>query len=250
MKMRAIDFVEVSKKYNENEHALKGVSFNVREGEIVSLLGCNGAGKTTALNIMTGFLAPDEGKVLINGKDISENLSFARKNMGYLTSEMALYEKFSVLESIKFIGEVRGLDQKYLKERMAYFWEMFGIGKFEKQKFHELSSGQKQKALITASVLHDPDIMIFDEITSSLDVLTCKCIMDFLKFEKSKDKSILFSTHILSEAEYLSDRIIVLDEGEIIEENSSEQMKDRHNVTNLFEAFFKTVDEHKNKGTA
>lgn len=247
MRFRALDFVEIFKKYG-NEEALKGVSFHVREGEIVSLLGCNGAGKTTALNILTGFLAPDEGQVLINGKNLSENLNELRKNMGYLTSEMALYEKFSVLESIKFIGELRGLDSDFIKKRMSYFWEMFDIGKFEKNKFNELSSGQKQRALITATVLHDPDIMIFDEITASLDVLTCKCIMDYLKEEKSREKSILFSTHILSEAEYLSDRIIVLDEGKVIEENSADQMKDRHNVASLFEAFFKTVDENKKKG--
>lgn len=247
MKFRALDFIEVFKKYGDEE-ALKGVSFHVREGEIVSLLGCNGAGKTTALNILTGFLAPDEGRVLINGKDLSKNVNKLRKNMGYLTSDMALYERFSVLESIEFVGEIRGLSRDFIKKRMSYFWEMFDIGKFEKSKFHELSSGQKQRALITATVLHDPEIMIFDEITASLDVLTCKCIMDYLKEEKSRDKSILFSTHILSEAEYLSDRIIILDEGKIIEENSADQMKDRHNVTSLFEAFFKTVDENKNKG--
>ncbi|MDA9793092.1 ABC transporter ATP-binding protein [Bacteriovoracaceae bacterium] len=247
MRTRAIDFIEISKSYGEQE-ALNGVSFHVRENEIVSLLGCNGAGKTTALNILTGFLKPDSGKVLINNKDISTNLNWVKQNMGYLTSDMALYERFSVLESIIFLGQIRGLSASLLKQRMAYFWELFDIGSYEDKKFHELSSGQKQKSLITAAVIHDPAIMIFDEVTASLDVLTCKKIMDFLKFEKEKGKAILFSTHILSEAEYLSDRIIVVNEGKLIEENSARQMKERHNVSNLFEAFFKTIEEHSKDG--
>lgn len=244
MKPRAIDIIEIKKSYKDKD-ALKGITFQVRYGEIVALLGSNGAGKTTTLNMICGFLQPSEGEIKVAEYKHAHNLGEIRSKIGYVTQEMALYEKLTVKETVTFLGDYRGVEESKLKQMKKYFWDIFDLKEIEDKKFKDLSSGQKQRAIIAAQLIHDPEILILDEVTASIDIVTSKKIMDFIKMEKEKGKAILFSTHILSEAEYLSDRIIILDEGEIIEETTSYNLMNDYNSDNLFEAFFRSIDEHK-----
>ena len=244
MKARAIDIVEIEKSYKDTK-VLKGVTFQVRYGEIVALLGSNGAGKTTTLNIICGFLKQTKGSIQVAGHTHQFDLGIIRSKIGYVTQEMALYEKLSVKETVMFIGEYRGVEKSKLNEMKEYFWNIFDLAEIEDKKFKDLSSGQKQRAIIAAQLIHDPEILILDEVTASIDIVTSKKIMDFIKIEREKGKAILFSTHILSEAEYLSDRIIILDEGEVIEETTSSNLIKDYDSKNLFEAFFRSINEHK-----
>lgn len=245
--MRAIDIIDVSKIYQSKKdakQALKEINLHVKYGEIVSLLGSNGAGKTTTLNIISGFINVSCGEAFVDGKKINEELYDIRKKIGYLTPGMSLYKNLSIKESIHFLADLRNVDKETIKERKEFLWDTFNFGEFEDRSFDKLSSGQQQKSLIAAAVIHDPDILIFDEVTASLDVLACKEVMNFIRSEKERGKAILFSTHILSEAEFLSDRIVVIHDGEIIEEATSNEFQSRYNVTSLYEAFVNSVEKH------
>ncbi|MEI8347035.1 MAG: ABC transporter ATP-binding protein, partial [Pseudomonadota bacterium] len=240
----AIEIVELTKKF-PGKLAVDHLNLEIPYGQITALLGSNGAGKTTTLNMIVGFLRPDSGIVRIGGKDNFTNLIEAKRKIGYLGTEMALYEKFSVKECWEFFAKLRGLDRVALQERIKKWVDYFEMGDFLDKKFHELSSGQKQKSLIVSSILHDPEILIFDEVTASLDVLTCRLIMNFLKEEKSRGKAVLFSTHILSEVEYLSDQVAILHEGKLRDVTTSANLLQKHNVTNLTDAFYFAVKDYK-----
>ena len=242
--MSALELKNISKSFLDKE-AVREVSFKVNYGEVLALLGSNGAGKTTTLNMIAGFLMPSSGEVIINGVWNHTNHNKEIKNIiGYLTSNMRLYEKFSIRECLQFLGKLRSIEKSKIKQRIDELCNLFEIESYIDRKFQELSSGQKQRSLIAATILHDPKILILDEITASLDVPTARLIMDFKK-EKSKGKAILFSTHILTEAEYLSDQMAIIHDGRIMDQCSSSDFMKKHQSNNMTDAFCEAVSKYK-----
>ncbi|MBF0360558.1 MAG: ABC transporter ATP-binding protein [Oligoflexia bacterium] len=242
----AIEIRGLSKNFHDKA-AVINLDLDVCYGEITALLGSNGAGKTTTINMIVGFLQATEGKISISGLNLQEEKNHLKvKNLlGHMGTEMALYEKFSVKESWELFASLRKIEKKSFKKRIDYLMELFEIDGFQNKRYNELSSGQKQKSLIVATVLHDPPILIFDEVTASLDVITSRSIMDFIKMERSRGKAILFSTHILSEVEYLCDKVAILHEGKLRDVTNPQELMKKHQVSNMTDAFYYAIKNYK-----
>lgn len=218
--------------------AVSNVSLTANKGEIYGLLGPNGAGKTTTLRCLATLLTPTEGKVSVCGFDTVKNGAEVRKRIGFLTNEIKLDPNFTPDYLFDFFGKLHNVEEKELAKRKEDLFEYFGITPFRNKKIDELSTGMKQKAAIAVCLVHDPEIVIFDEPTSGLDILTAKLVTDYLKNLKDEGKLVIISTHIMSEAEKLCDRIGVIIDGEKICEATLEEIYEQYGCDNLEDAFF------------
>lgn len=195
--------------------ALKGISFQAKEKEILGLLGPNGAGKTTAMRILTTYLHPTSGSATIEGIDILENPLEVRKKIGYLPETAPLYPDMQVEEYLRFVSEARALTGAYLTKRLDWVREACNLTLVWKHSISELSKGYRQRVGLAQALVHDPKVLILDEPTSGLDPLQIIGIRDLIR-NLAKDKTIIFSTHILSEVEAIADRIVIINEGKIV----------------------------------
>lgn len=225
--------------------AVEDVSFEVPFGKITALLGSNGAGKSTILNMIAGIMIPTSGDIKISGLNFGNHYKEIKNKVGYLTSDMCLYNSLTVEENLKLFGDLKGFSKNRINHRIKELIEGLELHEFIDKHFSELSSGQKQRALISTSILHDPEILIFDEVTASLDIVISKSIMDFLKKEKEKGKAVLFSTHILSEVEYISDRILMIKKGCLVSETTYNDLLVQTGALTLTEAFFEVLKDVK-----
>jgi len=208
----------------------------VRRGEIFGLLGPNGAGKTTTLRMLATLIKPDSGNAFIDGKSIISEENAVRRKIGFLTSELRLDDFFTPNELFNFFGDLYGVERSVLTARKFSLFSKFGIDRFAEVKFGELSTGMKQKVSLVVSIVHDPELIIFDEPTNGLDVLTAKVVTDFLEELKKGGKTIILSTHIFSLVEKLCDRVGIIIDGKLVSLSSLEEItKD----TGLEDAFFK-----------
>ena len=196
--------------------AVDNLSFTAYEGEVFGLLGPNGAGKTTTLRMMSALVKPDKGDVLVDGASVVKNPEEVRKKIGFLTSELKLEEFFTPNYLFTFFSGLHGVDKETAAARKQSLFDKFGITKFAEVKVGDLSTGMKQKISLVISIVHDPDIIIFDEPTNGLDVITAKVVTDFLEELKHEGKTILVSTHIFSLIEKLCDRVGVIVGGKMI----------------------------------
>ena len=204
--------------------ALDDVSFSVNEKEIVGLLGPNGAGKTTLMRILTTFIYPTRGTATIGGYDITEDPVKVRKIIGYLPETPPLYVDMRVDEFIEFVGHSRGLQGLELKNRISWVIEATKISSVWKHMVSELSLGFRQRVGLAQALIHDPQVVILDEPTSGLDPMQIVGIRQLIK-ELAKTKTIIFSTHILQEASAVADRLVIIDRGKIIANNTAEELK-------------------------
>lgn len=204
--------------------AVDDVSFKLKKGEIYSLLGPNGAGKTTALRMIATLITPDSGKILLDGNEYSKDITKIKQNIGFLTSELKLEEFFTPNYMFDFIGSLHGISEEQLASRKSFLFNKFGIDKFAEVKISNLSTGMKQKLSIAVSILHNPELIIFDEPTNGLDVLTAKVVTDYLQELRNEGKTIIISTHIFSLAEKLSDRIGIIINGKLLEEGTLHEL--------------------------
>lgn len=218
--------------------AVENVSLKANEGEIFGLLGPNGAGKTTTLRCIATLLKPTSGTISVNGVDVEKEPEKVRHMIGFLTNEVKLDEQFSADYMFDFFGKLHNVEPETLAKRKEELFEYFGIAEFRNKKIKELSTGMKQKAAIAVCLVHDPEIVIFDEPTSGLDVLTAKLVLDYLKKLKEQGKLVIISTHIMSEAEKLCDRLAVIIDGKKICEATLEDIYREYNTDNLEDAFF------------
>ena len=186
--------------------AVDGLSFDVAFGEVYGLLGPNGAGKTTTLRMLAALVKPDEGDAFVEGASVVSDPMRVRSRVGFLTSELKLEDAFSPDYLFDFFSELRGVDASSRDERKRALFARFGIDRFAQTKVADLSTGMKQKASLAVSLVHDPRVVIFDEPTNGLDVLTAKVVTDFLVELKGQGKTILLSTHIFSLVEKVCDR--------------------------------------------
>ena len=225
--------------------AVVGVTFRCRAGEVFGLLGLNGAGKTTTLRMLSTVLTPTSGSATLNGHDIRENPAAVRESIGFLSGTTGLYHRLTPREILHFFGEFHGLSGGRLDARVGQILGTFGIAAYADQRVEKLSTGMKQKANIGRAIVHDPPILILDEPTSGLDVLAATTTMEFVERCRDEGKCVLFSTHIMSEAERLCDRIAIIHEGTIRAEGTLDELRAATGEHYLEDVFRKIVTSPK-----
>ena len=239
-----VELRDVHKSYTSDKETVKGISFKVEDGIIYGLLGPNGAGKTTTMQMISTLLKPTSGEIIIDGLKADTGLLEIHKRIGYLTTEIKL-DPISTPEKLWFFfASLYDIDTKEAAQRKNVIFNRLGIGPFEKKRIVELSTGMKQKVSIAISLIHNPPVIIFDEPTNGLDILTSKQVTDYLLELKNEGHSIILSTHIFSVAEALCDRIGILVDGRIVAEGSVEELVALTNAKNFEDAFFKLYVEH------
>ena len=196
--------------------AVNGLSFEAFEGEIFGLLGPNGAGKTTTLRILATLIKADEGDAFVAGSSIKTEPETVRSKIGFLTSELKLEDFFTPNYLFDFFANLHHIDAQSSQRRKRELFAKFGVDKFAEVKIANLSTGMKQKASLIISIVHDPKIIIFDEPTNGLDVLTAKVVTDFLLELKAQGKTIIVSTHIFSLVEKICDRAGIILNGSMV----------------------------------
>lgn len=222
----------------EGVRAVDGISLTVSPGEIVGLIGPNGAGKTTTLRMLSGILPPSSGRVLVNGQDLAAHPLESKRRIGFLSGTTHLYARLTVLEVLRFFGQLYDLDKKVLARRIEQVVADLRMEPFARQKCGTLSSGQRQRANLARAFLHEPDILILDEPTATLDIITGRFVVEFIRAQRERGRGIVFSTHILGEVEHLCDRIAVIYRGRLAAVDSPRAVLDSTGTNDLTDAFF------------
>ena len=242
-KLNAKKMQELKTKENKKV-AVNNVSLEAKPGEIFGLLGPNGAGKTTTLRCVATLLKPTKGSVSVCGFDTQKEGQKVRDSIAFLTNEIKLDPNFSADYMFKFFGRLHGMSEEQIVARQEELFGVFGINDFKNKKIEELSTGMKQKAAIAVSLVHDPKVVIFDEPTSGLDIVIARSVTDYLKHLRDIGKTVIVSTHIMSEAEKLSDRIGVIIAGQKVEEGTLAEILQRNEAVDLEDAFFKLYSKY------
>ena len=222
--------------------AVDKLSFTANQGEIFGLLGPNGAGKTTTLRMLSTLIRPDSGDAILDGYSVVRQPSEVRGKIGFLTSELKLEDFFTPNYLFDFFSQLHQVDETTMKERKQQMFSRFGIDRFAEVKVANLSTGMKQKTSLVISLVHDPDIIIFDEPTNGLDVLTARTVTDYLQELRSKGKTIILSTHIFSLVERLCDRVGIIIDGRMI---ACGNLQEVCNGLSLEDRFFEIYKEVK-----
>ncbi|HXC33146.1 MAG TPA: ATP-binding cassette domain-containing protein [Verrucomicrobiae bacterium] len=221
--------------------AVDGVSFACRPGEIYGLLGANGAGKTTLLRVLATILAPTEGVAIVAGFDVTKDPQMVRSRVGFLSTATALYGRLSAQEMVEYFGRLHGLDEAALRQRIDELFTRLDMNEFRDRRCDRLSSGMKQKVSIARTLVHDPSVMIFDEPTSGLDVMAARAIVAFIRECRDSGKTVVFSTHVMSEAEKLCDRIGIIHDGRLLAEGALAELRARFAIQDLEDLFVKVI---------
>lgn len=221
--------------------AVRGVDLACEYGEIYGLLGPNGAGKTTTLRMLATILAPTSGRGWIDGVDVAADPLEVRRRLGFLSASTGLYARLTPRETLGYFGKLHGMPADRLEARIDELIDAFDLQKFVDQRCEGLSSGQKQRASIARAVLHDPAVLILDEPTTGLDILATSDMIEFLASRKDEKRCVLFSTHVLSEAERLCDRIGILHDGRLFASGTLEELREMTGKTWLDEVFAELV---------
>jgi sodium transport system ATP-binding protein len=221
--------------------AVDNVSFEVRAGEVFGLLGPNGAGKTTTLRMLATLLKPSSGTATLNGFDIVREPDKVREQIGFLSGDMGVYARLTPRETLQFFGELNGLDSTRIARRIPEVLSMLDMNSFADVRGDKLSTGMKQKAAIARALLNDPPVLILDEPTSGLDVPTARNVEAAVLTAKAAGKCILYSTHIMEEAEYLCDRIAVISDGKLKAIGTMEDLRRETGKQRLREIFLELL---------
>src|SRR5215216_7551655 len=217
-------FVEDLTKTYGKQTAIDNISFTVNKGEVIGFIGPNGAGKSTTMKIITSYMAPDSGRVMINGEKVNGQTKKLKKNIGYLPENNPLYEDMAVVDYLKFCADIQGVDKKEVPQRIKSMIRLCGLNPEKHKRINELSKGYRQRVGLAQAMIHDPEILILDEPTTGLDPNQIIEIRSLIK-DLGKEKTIILSSHILSEVEAICDRVIIINLGKIVADNSFESMK-------------------------
>ncbi len=223
--------------------AVDAVSFRCQPGQIYGLLGANGAGKTTTLRILATILEPTDGTAKVAGYDIVTEPEKVRANVGFLSTATALYGRLSAQEFVEYFGRLHGLEEAELHRRINQIFERLDMNEFRDRRCDKLSTGMKQKVSIARTLVHDPPVMIFDEPTVGLDVMTARTIVQFIRECREHGKTVIFSTHVMSEAEKLCDMIGIIHGGRILAEGTLAELRQRYRQEDLEEIFVRVVGD-------
>ncbi|WP_099205702.1 ABC transporter ATP-binding protein [Scatolibacter rhodanostii] len=231
---------KIEKTKEKYRNAVNDLSFSAYEGEIFGLLGPNGAGKTTTLRMLSTLIKPDSGDAFIDGKSIVKEPEIVRGKIGFLTSELKMEDYFTPNYLFDFFSDLHQVPLDVRKTRKEALFSRFGIDQFAEVKVGSLSTGMKQKVSLTIALVHNPDVIIFDEPTNGLDVLTAKVVTDFLQEMKAEGKTIIVSTHIFSLIEKICDRVALIINGKLI---TCDTLPNVMNGLSLEDRFFEIYSE-------
>jgi sodium transport system ATP-binding protein len=223
--------------------AIDEVSFTCHPGRVFSLLGPNGAGKTTTLRVIATILKPTSGTVRVAGIDLNENPTAARAKMGFLTGTTGLYERLTPNEIITYFAKLNGLETREIEQRTNRLYDLLNMHEFVNKRIGKLSTGMRQKVSITRTMIHDPEVVVFDEPTSGLDVITAKNIIELIRDCKNQGKTVIFSSHIMSEVDLLCDDLAIIHNGKILFNDTMVNFRAQMKTDNLTEEFIHIVTE-------
>jgi sodium transport system ATP-binding protein len=224
--------------------ALNGVDFQAGVGEIFGLLGPNGAGKTTALRILSTVLRPSAGTATVNGYDVVLQPAMVRRQIGFISANTAVYDRMTAWELVEYFGRLHGMRPEPLRARMEDIFQRLKMNEIRDLLGSKMSTGMKQKVSIARALVHDPPVLVFDEATSGLDVLVARTLLKTVAELREQGKCIVFSTHIMREAEKLCDRIAIIHRGSILAEGTLEELRDRQEEHDLEELFFQLISRY------
>jgi ABC-2 type transport system ATP-binding protein len=236
----------ITKKYNVFP-AVENVSFCIEPGEILGYLGPNGAGKTTTIKMLTGLLEPTSGAIFFRGKKIKHDMIEYKKTIGYVPEEPDIYPHLSAYDYLLMVGRLRQIPEKALKEKIEQFMELFKLSMEMQSSISSYSKGMVQKVLLSAALLHDPEILLFDEPLSGLDVETSLIIKDLIKQLSIEGKVIFYCSHILEVVEKVCSRVIIIHNGQILTDDSVENLRNLMKVPSLEEIFSQLVIQEDTK---
>jgi sodium transport system ATP-binding protein len=223
--------------------AVKDVSFRCQPGRIFTLLGPNGAGKTTTLRMIATILKPTGGTISVAGFDTVRNGQDVRRRLGFLTGSTGLYDRLTPNEVIDYFGKLNEMDAGTLRTRKEELFSLLGIHEFANRRISGFSTGMKQKVSIARTMIHDPEVVVFDEPTSGLDVIAAKGIIDLIRNCRLQQKTVIFSTHIMSEVNMLSDDLAIIHKGNLIYNNTFEQFKAGMQESTLEDEFIRVAQQ-------
>ena len=232
-----------NKKEKEEFYANKDITFNANNGEIVGILGPNGAGKTTLLRMIAGILEPTSGKINFDGLDFNNNEIEIKQKIAYLSGDTKVYNTLTTYELLKMCAEIYNIPKDKIESRIKEILETLKMEQFLYNKIGNLSTGQTQKVNLSRCLIHNPKYYILDEATAGLDIISSQIILEFIKKEKLNEKTILYSTHYMEEAENICDKVIMINKGIIIQSGTPNEIKRITNTTNLRDSFFALIGE-------
>lgn len=230
----------INKKQKEQFNANDDISFTAQSGEIIGILGPNGAGKTTLLRMIAGILEPTKGKIMFDGLTYDQHEIEIKQNLAYLSGNTKIYDTLSTYELLKMCLDIYGFGNKS-EQRIQEIAKILKMEQFLYSQIAHLSTGQVQKVNLARCLIHDPQYYILDEATTGLDIIASQIILDFMKHERQQQKTILYSTHYMEEAENICDRVIMINKGRIIKTGIPDEIKKETQTTNLRDAFFAMI---------
>jgi sodium transport system ATP-binding protein len=222
--------------------AVRDVSFSCRPGRVFTLLGPNGAGKTTTLRLIATMLKPTSGTITVGGVDVAKEPVEARKRMGFLTGSTGLYDRLTPDEMVKYYADLHGMNAQAYKQRRDELYSVLGIHEFAGRRIGKLSSGMKQKVSIARTIIHDPEVVVFDEPTAALDVVTSRNIIQMIKDCRAKGKTVIFSTHRMGEVSLLSDDLAIIHRGALIFNGSYSDFQEQMQTASVEDEFVRMVE--------
>ena len=221
--------------------ALDKISFDAKAGQVFGLLGPNGAGKTTTLRILSTMLKPTAGSARVNGYDVLTQPSQVRRQIGYMSANTAIYDRMTSWELVEYFGRLHGIKPEPLRERMEDIFERLQMNDIRDLLGAKMSTGMKQKVSVARAIVHDPPVLIFDEATAGLDVLVARALLETVAELRDNGKSIIFSTHIMREAERLCDHLAIVHKGVILAAGTLDDLRGRYEEQDLEELFFQLI---------
>jgi sodium transport system ATP-binding protein len=222
-------------------HAVRGVSFQARDGEITGLLGPNGAGKTTTMRMLYTLMSPDRGHVRVDGFDAATQATEVRRRLGVLPDARGVYKRLTARENITYFGRLHGLDDATIAERTAVLASTLGMEDVLDRRTEGFSQGQRTKTAIARALVHAPGNVVLDEPTNGLDVMTTRGLRAFLQQLRAEGRCVIFSSHIMQEVAALCDRIVVIAGGEVRAQGTPDELRERAGEQNLEDAFVRLI---------
>lgn len=221
--------------------AVEDLSFEVHPGEVVGLLGPNGAGKTTALRMLATLIKPTSGRILVNGYDTVTDSLTVRHVLGYQTGDTGLYGRLSPTEFLQYFGQLHGMSRQRIQERTQVLIAQLDMGAFASKLCSTLSTGQKQRVSLARTLLHDPPVLVLDEPTNGLDIVSSHFVVEALRHAAAQGKAVVFSSHIMSDVELASDRLVIVHHGRLLSAGTIPSIIAEQSASSLSEAFLRLV---------
>ncbi len=223
--------------------ALDGISFDAMPGQIFGLLGPNGAGKTTALRVLSTVLQPTSGTVLVNGFEVTEQPDRVRHQIGFVSTNTAIYDRMTAWEMVQYFGRLYGIEAEELELRMETLFERFQMNEIRNVLGSKMSTGMKQKVSIVRAMVHNPPVLIFDEATSGLDILVAREVLRTVEQLRDHGKCVIFSSHIMTEVKRLCDQVAIMNRGKILAQGAIDELADLYQESDLEELFYQLISD-------